>query len=285
MHIKLYEEWASISESTKDSRLTTFIKFLDHVGYSYNKSILPQKMESFHREYYKVNDQLRSKMSKYLPQSIRLNDFGFSINIFPCLSGLLNINLPNHSYKSKERPDHFDVPRDLAMYALRFVLYGDFSLEGATALIANFWVESFLNTHQKQIEGGPGRGLAQWTYNDRWTTFTNTFLPKFRQQNKQVSNFQWYDIEAQLSFVIDELKNGDYRPVYNELKTTGNLHQKTVLVLQKYEIAGTRFDKKQHILRCQIADIIYNMAKNDPMINYIMAEVDMINKLNKIMYA
>lgn len=285
MHIKLYEEWSALLESNKSTRLNSFIKFLDQVGYTYNKSTLLPKMDMFHREYLKINDPIRLKMSKYLPQSIRLNDFGFSINIFPCLSGLLHINLPNHSYTNEDRPDHFDIPRDLALYALRFLLYGGFTLEGASALVANLWVESFLNTHQKQIKGGPGRGLAQWTKSERWDIFLNNFLPKFKRQNKQISNFNWYDIEAQLSYIIHELKNGAYDEVDRELRTSGNLHKKAIMVLQKYEVAGTRNDKTQHVLRSQIADLIYNIAKSDPMIGYIMTEVDMINKLDKILYA
>ena len=82
---------------------------------------------------------------------------------------------------------------------------------------------------------------------------------------------------------MDELINGTYDSVYDELKTSGNLENKTLLVLQKYEIAGTRNDKSQQLKRYQIADMIYNIAKSDSVIKYILVEVDLNNKINKIL--
>lgn len=286
MHIKLYEDWKLLNENTDKKNLSILMNFLDKVGYKYDKNALKSKEKTIHNEFLKVDTSLRPTLLKYIEKLERLNDFDFSINRNICLSGLSNINLPGHSYTFEEKPDHFEDlsrNRDLILYALRFLLYADISVEGATALVANLWAESYLNPLQYQFDGGPGRGIAQWTNTQRWATYINTFLPKFKAQNSINAKYNWYDLDPQLCFIMDELINGTYDSVYDELKTSGNLDKKTLLVLQSYEIAGTRNDKSQQLKRYQIADMIYNIAKSDSVIKYILVEVDLNNKINKIL--
>jgi Phage tail lysozyme len=86
-------------------------------------------------------------------------------------------------------------------------LYANISVEGATAIVANVWAESYLNPLQNQFEGGPGRGIVQWTNTERWSTYLNTFLPLFKAQNSTTAKYNWYDLDPQLCFIMDELVN------------------------------------------------------------------------------
>lgn len=288
MHIKLYEEWKSDSQKNYQNRLVNLLKWLNNKGYNVDKSQIVGIDKKFGQEIWKYPYSVRKRIIGSFEKLTRLKDFNFSFNKYSASYGLSQINIPNHSYTFEEKPDHFeDLPRfrDLVLYSLRFLLYADISVEGATAIIANLWKESYLNPYQKQFKGGPGRGITQWTDDERWSIYLNTFLPKFKAQNSITAKYNWYDLDSQLCYVMDELINGTYDYVYNELKTSGNLNNKTILVLQKYEVAGTRFDKKQQLQRCQLAEMIYNMAKSDPEIKYILMEVDLLKKLNRFVEA
>lgn len=288
MHIKLYEEWKSDSQTKSKKNILLFLKWLNSKGYNINNNKLPIIEKKFSYEVYLYPQSTRKRIIGSFEKLTRLKDFNFSFNKYSASYGLSQINIPNHSYAFEEKPDHFeDLPRfrDLVLYSLRFLLYADLSVEGATAIIANLWKESYLNPFQKQFKGGPGRGITQWTDDERWSIYLNTFLPKFKAQNSVTAKYNWYDLDSQLCYVMDELINGTYDYVYNELKTSGNLKNKTILVLQKYEVAGTRFDKKEQLQRCQLAEMIYNMAKSDPEIKYILMEVDLLKKLNRFVEA
>lgn len=284
MHIKLYEEWKSDSKNQNQDFIIKFTKWLNLKGYNLDNNKIITVFNKFAYELYGYPNSIRRRIIQGLERFTRLREFNFSFNKYSASYGLSRIDLPNHSYTFQEKPDHFeDLPRsrNLILYALRFLMYADVSLEGAVALVANLWAESYLNPFQNQFDGGPGRGIAQWTNTQRWSTYLNTFLPKFKAQNSKTAKYNWYDLDSQLCFIMDELINGTYDAVYDELRTGGNLQEKTLLVLQKYEIAGTRNDKKQQLKRYQIAEMIYNMAKSDPEIKFILHEVDIIKKLDK----
>jgi hypothetical protein len=187
--------------------------------------------------------------------------------------------IPRESYDSNNRPNINDISEDLSIFIVRWFLHAGISLEGACALAGNLWRESYFNPHQKQIGGGPGRGLAQWSVGDRWDTFTNSFYPTFQSSNPKLSSYSKNSLESQLSFIIYELKN-NYRGVWNNLLTTGDLWGKTMSVLKKYEVPAKRNDPEEQQIRYEMASDIMNIVQNDDRLKFIADSVK-IQKENK----
>ena len=132
MHIKLYEDWKLLNETTDKENLLMLMKFLDKVGYKYDKNVFKLKANTIRKEFLKVDTSLRPTLLKYIEKLERLNDFDFSINRNICMFGLSNINLPNRSYTFKEKPDHFeDLPETFFHefgHALQFYFSGDYNI-------------------------------------------------------------------------------------------------------------------------------------------------------------
>jgi hypothetical protein len=78
-----------------------------------------------------------------------------------------------------------------------FVSQGYTQMQSA-GIIGNLRQESGMNPKSKQLNGGPGRGLAQWTVDGRWVN-----LLKFAK-NK---NADPLTLEIQLQFITHEMKN------------------------------------------------------------------------------
>lgn len=182
---------------------------------------------------------------------------------------------PKQSYKSQ--PDLSDIPEDSAKFAVRWFVSHGLSLEGASALTANLWKESFLNPTQLQISGknkfGPGVGLAQWTdstlTNDkeddgrqRWDRYKNEFFPSLKTSHPFWKDYNMFDAEPQLSYIIHELENY-YKGVWRELTSPGSIRSKSNAVLKRYEVARTRDDPEEQNFRTNLAEKIYTMVKSD----------------------
>lgn len=71
-----------------------------------------------------------------------------------------------------------------------------FSDAGTAGIMANLYHESGYKPEQKQLGGGPGRGLAQWE-RDRFTALQNFA----RDRSKP-----WTDMQTQLDFLMHEMK-------------------------------------------------------------------------------
>lgn len=71
-----------------------------------------------------------------------------------------------------------------------------FSDAGISGIMANLYHESGYNPSQKQLGGGPGRGLAQWE-GPRFTA-----LQEFARGRSQ----SWTDLQTQLDFLMHEMK-------------------------------------------------------------------------------
>lgn len=192
--------------------------------------------------------------------------------------------MPNDSYTKENQPGLYDIPVNTAKYFVRWFLHAGLSLEGACAMAGNLWKESYFNPKQRQIEGGPGRGLAQWTEGERWTTYSTIFYPSFRSANQLLTTYDMLDLEPQLSFVIYELKNS-YRGIWNELKSPGDLHSKTMRVLKKYEAPATKNDPDEQNKRYKCANIIMNIAQSDNRLKYIANSVDIQKQQNPSHFA
>lgn len=180
-----------------------------------------------------------------------------------------------------------DIPEDLVRFMARFLISSskkEITMEGAAALLANMWRESFLNPAQLQLRGkpskpkGPGRGLAQWedstlskNASGRWDVYQNQFFPALKKSHEFWKDHTLLDVEPQLSYAIYELKEiKSFAPVWRELTSKGSVSSKTIMVLKKYEAPKERNDKEEQNFRVSIAEKMYNMIKTDPKIKAIM---------------
>lgn len=180
-----------------------------------------------------------------------------------------------------------DIPEDTVKFIAKFLISStkkQITLEGAAALIANMWRESFLNPAQLQLRGkpskpvGPGRGLAQWedstiskSGSGRWDEYENVFFPNLKASHSFWKDHTLIDIEPQLAYLVYELINKKrYAPVWREVTSPGSISSKTIMVLKKFEAPKNRNDKEEQNLRVGIAEKVYNMIKNDPKIKELI---------------
>lgn len=192
--------------------------------------------------------------------------------------------LPSQSYDKNNVPNLYSIPTNTAKFFVRWFLHAGMSLEGACAMSGNLWKESFFNPYQKELSGGPGRGLAQWTDGHRWSTYVSSFFPSFRSANQLLSSYDLYDLESQLSYVVYELKNS-YRGVWNTLKSPGDLYGKTMKVLKKFEVPATKDSPKEQNLRYDLAKQIMDIVQSDKRLKFIDTSVKIQKETNPDLFS
>ena len=113
---------------------------------------------------------------------------------------------------------------------LEFLMNEGYSLEQAQGVMGVLSQESggTLDPNQKQKGGGPGRGIAQWSVNERWV-----YLQEFAK-NRQLNHL---DFMTQMMFVDHEL---DKDPGYGkaELQKTKTVHEAVEVFTNKFERPG-----------------------------------------------
>lgn len=95
----------------------------------------------------------------------------------------------------------------------------------SAGIVGNFMQESGCNPESVQ-QGGPGRGLAQWSVGGRWPADGHLMTGN-------VGN----DMAAQLNYVWSELQGG-FAATLTQLKATTNVTDATTVFEATYEIAG-----------------------------------------------
>jgi hypothetical protein len=98
----------------------------------------------------------------------------------------------------------------------------------AAAIVGNLDQESTMNPKAKQLPSGPGRGIAQWSVNDRWAQ-ENAFA---KQQGADPVALQ-----TQLDFVWHELTTVT-RYGLAQLKAATTMSSAVEIFQDKYEICG-----------------------------------------------
>lgn len=280
MRIQYFEEW-SLNETLKPTQDSEFQEF-----HNIMQQFSPQAQPavSTYVDAFKTLQRYPKSEKEEIVEILRSNVFIEPLNlIINPDSAKKDINvlseLPTESYTKRNIPGIFEIPENLSKYVVRWFLHAGMSFEGACALAGNLWKESYFNPYQKEISGGPGRGLAQWTDTVRWTDYTGSFFPSFKASNQLTKSYNIFSIEAQLSFCVYELKTG-FRGVWNTLLTTGDLIGKTMKVLKKYEIPATKDDPDEQQKRLKCAEIIMSYAQRDPRTRFISNSV-LIQKKTK----
>lgn len=129
--------------------------------------------------------------------------------------------------------------RPLAISANEKTAFNYFVKKGLTkkqaaGIVGNLVVESGVDPTIKQIGGGPGRGIAQWSVGGRW-------------DHDSKDNVKWYvgqhggsmtSLTKQLDFTWYELKTFS-RYGYSSLKSSTTISAATVAFEKKFEGCGT----------------------------------------------
>ena len=140
---------------------------------------------------------------------------------------------------------------EIAKKAYNLFLSKGVTKEGACAIIGNLQAESVLipnnledsysvslrmsdvqyttavdnGTYTNFVHDSAGYGLAQWTYYTR----KQKLLNYAKSQGKSIG-----DLDMQLSFLIKEFQE-DFSSIWNQLKSSNNLYDLTLLLLNKWE--------------------------------------------------
>ena len=113
-------------------------------------------------------------------------------------------------------------------YAMDFFTSRGFTKESAAGIVGNLLAESGLNPKSEQYGGGPGRGIAQWTVDQRWQTFLK--FAKNRELDPQ-------SLDAQLRFVVHEMPSAMGSKA-ESIKTMTDANAAAKLFMDLYERPG-----------------------------------------------
>lgn len=100
-----------------------------------------------------------------------------------------------------------------------------FSDAGTAGIMANLYHESGYKPEQKQLGGGPGRGLAQWE-GPRFTA-----LQKFARERSK----PWTDLQTQLDFLMHEMKTNHNAKFIESFKKSGDAYQSAAKFENEFE--------------------------------------------------
>lgn len=100
-----------------------------------------------------------------------------------------------------------------------------FSDAGTAGIMANLYHESGYKSEQKQLGGGPGRGLAQWE-GPRFTA-----LQKFSRERSK----PWTDMQTQLDFIMHEMKTNHNSNFIEHFKSSTNAYNSAAKFENEFE--------------------------------------------------
>jgi hypothetical protein len=120
-------------------------------------------------------------------------------------------------------------------YAMDFFTSRGFTNQAAAGIVGNLVAESGVNPKSEQYGGGRGRGIAQWTVDQRWQTYLK--FAKNRELNP-------LDLDAQLRFIIHEMPS-QMGESAKTIKTMTDANAAAKLFMDKYERPGKpNWDKR-----------------------------------------
>lgn len=121
---------------------------------------------------------------------------------------------------------------DAATTIWNFFRTRGYSEAATAAILGNFYIETAgtFDPSIHQIGGGPGRGLAQWSYGgSRWTGLLGV-------ANERGTS--WDDLETQLIWTERELNSGAWIKDLNSFKSSTDVDSATEIFCNEFEVAG-----------------------------------------------
>lgn len=100
----------------------------------------------------------------------------------------------------------------------------------AAGIVGNFDHEGGMNPAQKQLGGGPGRGIGQWSVGERWDTTPGDNVAEYAKKH----GLSPTSLEAQLGFTWYELEKFPYLGL-KQLKAAKTVEEATKVFQDKYE--------------------------------------------------
>ena len=106
------------------------------------------------------------------------------------------------------------------------------SQDQAAGIVGNLMQESNVIATAVEYDGGPGRGIAQWSVGGRWDTSSKDNVVWYAGQN---GGNEWA-LQTQLDFIWYELTEIGYG--YSTLEASTTVSAATIAFEDKYEICG-----------------------------------------------
>lgn len=110
-----------------------------------------------------------------------------------------------------------------------------FSDAGTAGIMANLYHESGYKSEQRQLGGGPGRGLAQWE-GPRFTALQNFA----RERSKP-----WTDMQTQLDFLMHEMKTNHGASFIESFKTSTNAYNSAAKFENEFERPAVNHNRER----------------------------------------
>ena len=121
---------------------------------------------------------------------------------------------------------------DATQAAFSYFVGQGLSQAQSAGIVGNLIQESNVDPMAVQYDGGPGRGIAQWSVGDRWDTTDGDNVVQYAAQNGESP----WDLDTQLGFIWYELTNLGYG--YSDLLAAGDVDSATIVFEDEYEICG-----------------------------------------------
>lgn len=137
-------------------------------------------------------------------------------------------------------------------YAYAYFINAGMTPAGAAGMVGNLKAESNVDPNNDQPDG-PGMGIAQWTYSQRWQG-----LLSWAQKNNKDPR----DLETQLQWCVIELKSEHYRDVWKVLTTTNDVRTASNKVLFDFESPADQGPAVQQTRYSLSNDVVQNQDPN-----------------------
>ena len=147
--------------------------------------------------------------------------------------------------------------------------------EQAAGIVGSLLGESPLNSasYVQNDNGGPSGGIGGWHDDPKKGYHRFTDLQKFAAAKGK----SWTDLEVQAEFIVNDLLNGGYKNLYEQIKNSSSAEQVAELWGQKYEVFSGYKDLQgaEHMKRKGFARNLANSYSGNPEdINFVSGTVN-----------
>jgi hypothetical protein len=136
----------------------------------------------------------------------------------------------------ESEPSSSDLSAEAAVNTVKtsFEYFVDKGLtkDQSAGIVGNLMQESGVSPTSIQYDGGPGRGIAQWSVGGRWDASHDDNVAWYASDH----GLSRWSLDAQLDFIWFELSHDGYG--YSKLKAATSVSDATVVFMADYEICG-----------------------------------------------